>query len=414
MSKPSPRLVFGALSFFLLSLILYLSGHAARLAWEYERLVTYARGIIYPARGFPTPLVTMDEIPTSTMPSPLPSPTVTSIANSESIPPPFPTPTPTLPTQAFLPSPAWEKQDINNCGPATLAMALRMYGWAGDQFDIAKVIKPERADRNVNPEEMAYYVNNHAGWLRAEFRVNGSIPLLKRLLAAGFPVIIEEVFTFPESYWPNDDHWAAHYLLLTGYDDLKSIFIGQDSYYGADQFIPYDKVKANWQPFNHVYFLVYRPEQEEALRAILGEDWDPDVNRQRALEQSQREAERTPENAFAWFNYGTNLVYFERYAEAARAYDRARQIGLPQRMTRYQFGPFIAYFHSGRLDDLMALTEYTLQRTPNSEEALLWRGWGFYRQGNLQEAIALWQRALKARPGYPDALYALEFVGARK
>lgn len=411
MPKPSPRLLFSALLFFLFSLALYLSGHAARLAWEYERLVTYARGIIYPARGFPTPLVTADEILASATPSPIPSSTVTSIANEEFLPSPSPTPTPILPPQVFLPSPAWEKQDINNCGPATLAMALRMYGWEGDQFDISKVIKPERADRNVNPEEMAYYVNNHAGWLRAEFRVNGSIPLLKRLLATEFPVIIEEVFTFPESYWPNDDHWAAHYLLLTGYDDPKGIFIGQDSYYGADQSIPYAKVEANWQPFNRVYFLIYRPEQEETLRSVLGDDWDPHINRQRALEQSQKETELYPENAFAWFNYGTNLVYFERYAEAARAYDRARQIGLPQRMTRYQFGPFIAYFHSGHIPDLLALTEYTLQRTPNSEEALLWRGWGLYRQGDLKGAITLWQRALKARAGYPDALYALQFVG---
>ncbi|MEJ5240918.1 MAG: C39 family peptidase [Anaerolineales bacterium] len=408
MSKPSPRLVLLALLFFLLSLGLYLSGHRDRLAWEYERLVTYGRGLIVPVKAFPTPLATVEELP---LPTPSPSPTPESISST---PAPSATPTatlPPLPPQVFLPAPAWEKQDINNCGPATLTMALRMYGWQGDQFDISKIIKPERADRNVNPEEMAYYVNNYAGWLRAEFRVNGNLQLLKRLLAAGFPVIIEEVFIFDETYWPNDDHWAAHYLLLTGYDDTSGTFIGQDSYRGADQVIAYADLDANWQPFNRLYFLVYRPEQEESLRAILGEDWDIDRNRQGALEQSRKETEESPQNAFAWFNYGTNLVYFERYAEAARAYDRARQIGLPQRMTRYQFGPFIAYFHSGRIPDLLALAEYTLQRTPNSEEALLWHGWGLYRQGDLKGAIADWRRALKARPDYPDAIYALQFVG---
>jgi hypothetical protein len=35
-----------------------------------------------------------------------------------------------------------------------------------------------------------------------------------------------------------------------------------------------------------------------------------------------------------------------RYEEAALAYDKAREIGLPLRMFRYQFGPFLAYFHS--------------------------------------------------------------------
>jgi hypothetical protein len=33
--------------------------------------------------------------------------------------------------------------------------------------------------------------------------------------AAGFPVMIEETFMMEESYWPNDDRWAGHYLLVT-------------------------------------------------------------------------------------------------------------------------------------------------------------------------------------------------------
>ena len=103
-------------------------------------------------------------------------------------------------------------------------------------------------------------------------------------------------------------------------------------------------------------------------------------------------------------------MYFERYAEATQAYDRARELGLPQRMLRYQFGPFFAYFHTGRIDDLMTLTEYALQRTPNAEEALLWRGWGLYRQGKTAEAIASFRRALEENPNYLDAQYALDFV----
>ncbi len=410
MAKPPRTLLLIAVLFFLTSLTLYLSEQWGRLSWEYERLITYARGLLVPVRPFPTPLMSVETAPP---PSVSPFPTATSKVETTA-PAPRPTSTPTpfpLPPQVFLPSPRWEKQDINNCGPATLAMGLRMYGWEGDQFEISQVIKPERPDRNVNPEEMVYYVNNYAGWLRAIFRVNGNILLIKRLLAAGFPVIIEEVFMFEEDFWPNDDHWAAHYLLITGYDDASGVFIGQDSYHGADRTVTYATLDTQWQPFNRVYLLIYRPEQEETLRRLLGEDWDEQSNRQRALEYSRQETERFPANPFAWFNYGTNLLYFERYAEAARAYDRARQIGLPQRMTRYQFGPFIAYFHANRIRDLLALADYTLQRTPNSEEALLWKGWGLYREGELKGAIEHWRRALKARPGYPDAIYALQFVG---
>jgi tetratricopeptide (TPR) repeat protein len=126
----------------------------------------------------------------------------------------------------------------------------------------------------------------------------------------------------------------------------------------------------------------------------------------RFLTESQAE----PENAYTWFNLGSNLVYFERYAEAASAYDTARNLGLPQRMLRYQFGPFFAYFHAALTNELLAVTDYALQRTPNAEEALLWHGWALYRLGRNAEALADWQKALENRPGYQDAQYAIDFV----
>ena len=91
-------------------------------------------------------------------------------------------------------APLWELQGANNCGPATLALYLRYYGWDGNQDIIAQVVKPVTEDRNVNPDELIYFVRTHAGWLNAEFRVGGDIQLLKQLLAAGFPVMIEESF----------------------------------------------------------------------------------------------------------------------------------------------------------------------------------------------------------------------------
>jgi tetratricopeptide (TPR) repeat protein len=377
-----------------------------RWLWRWERLRVYAQGILDPVEPPPTPLpqpaIAVTRHPTPAQTSHL------SLA-------PQPTPTSTstplvLPDAVTLPAPRWERQDINNCGPAALAMYLRYYGWEGDQFDIAGLVKPKRADRNVNVDELAYYVRTRAGWLNIEYRVGGDLTLLKRLLAAGFPVLIEESFYFETPFYPNDDLWAAHYNLLTGYDDATETFISQNSFYGANLQVSYANLQKNWQTFNYLYILVFRPDQTQTIRELLGEDWDIEVNRQKALELAQNESQSDPQNAFAWFNLGTNLVYFERYPEAALAYDQARQIGLPQRMYRYQFGPFLAYFHTGRIDDLMAIVEYALKRTPNSEEALLWRGWAHYRQGKFQEAVADFRAALEQNPTYLDAQYALNFV----
>jgi tetratricopeptide (TPR) repeat protein len=401
------KFLIGLAGLAVLALLVYQIPYVkTRLDWRIEIAKTYLRGMVQPAGPVPTarPVTLEPPHPTLTatrLPSPEAPPILMPTATS--------TPAP-LPASVSLESPTYELQSINNCGPATLAMALRYFGWAGNQSDISEIIKPIPEDRNVNPEEMAYWVRNFAGWLRAEYRVNGNLTLLKRLLAAGFPVIIEEVFTFDDPFWPNDDLWAAHYLLLTGYDDPSRTFTVQDSFHGANLTIGYEKLDANWEPFNRVYMLAYLPEQESRLKDILGADWDPDGNRLNALAASEAATGSHPENAFAWFNLGTNLVALERYTEAAQAYDSARQIGLPQRMLRYQFGPFLAYFHAFRTEDLLTLADYALQRTPNSEEALLWKGWGLYRQGDANGAIQFWQKALEERPGYPDAQYALDFV----
>ncbi len=382
-----------------------------RVDWRLDLARTYLRGVFNPAGPLPTP----EDRPTQAA-SPTPPPTATPLPELPTATPiptatPVPTPTP-IPGAVALNPPAWELQGPNNCGPASLSMYLRYYGWEGDQQTITAVVKPLEEDRNVNPEEMVYFVRTHAGWLNAEFRVGGDLDLLRKLLAAGFPVLIEESFLFIQPYWPNDDLWAAHYLLLTGYDDTAGVFIGQDSFHGADQRVPYAMLDEYWQIFNRVYLLVYLPGQQAALQSILGDNWDVDANRQHALEVAQEETQAEPDNAFAWFNLGSNLVYFENYGQAATAYDTARTLGLPQRMLRYQFGPFFAYFHAHLNADLLALTEYALERTPNSEEALLWHGWALYRDGETAKAIEDWRAALEANPTYVDAQYALDFVGA--
>jgi hypothetical protein len=385
-----------------------------KLNWRMDIALTYLRGVIHPVRPFPTPAegIIQPTLAFTTTPTALPTaipgqPTATLVPSAT----PQPSPTP-IPGKVDLPAPAWEQQGPNNCGPATLALYLRYYGWGGNQDTIAQVVKPLEEDRNVNPEELVYFVRTHAGWLGAEFRVGGDLQLLKQLIAAGFPVMIEESFFFDTPYWPNDDLWAAHYMLVTGYDDTAQTFTGQDSFHGPDQHIDYATLDSYWQIFNRVYLLVYPSAQENVLKSILRDNWDPDLNRQHALEIAQVETAAQPENAYTWFNLGSNLVYFERYGEAATAYDKARELGLYQRMLRYQFGPFFAYFNDGETTELLTVTEYALERTPNSEEALLWHGWALYRQGKKNEAIADWQKALEYHPAYQDAQYALNFVAA--
>ncbi|PWB70232.1 MAG: hypothetical protein C3F07_17450 [Anaerolineales bacterium] len=409
MSKRNIVLAFGGL-LVLAALLYQIPAINSRVAWRLEVARTYARNILNPVGNVPTAI---PNTPEPTLPA---SPTVPPTATPEILPTTIP-PTPTLappPPQAALASPPYEKQTPNNCGPAALSMMLHMFGWNGSQKDISDVIKPVTGDRNVNPEEMAYWVRNYAGWLRIEYRVGGDLATLKRLIAAGYPVIVEGTTSLnpDDTGWPDDDLWAAHYLLLTAYDDSSQTFTAQDTYRGPDKAIPYEQLESEWKPFNYLYLVVYLPDQEERIKELLASNWDPDLNRQMALDNAQAATVNDPSDSFAWFNLGSNLVYFERYEEANAAYDKARELGLPQRMFRYQFGPFLANFHAHRTEDLLALTNYALQRTDMSEEAWLWHGWALYRNGDTNGAVENWRRALSIHPGYEDALYALSFVGA--
>lgn len=411
MSKKVRMIALALAGFLLLSVLVYqIPNVKSAVDWRTEKFGLYVKNVLNPPGPMPTALPTTTPFPTeegtpthTTTPEPALTPTSPAAPTAASAP---------LPAQVTLDPPAWEQQTPNNCGPATLSMALRMYGWTGTQAEIADQIKPVLQDRNVNPEELAWYVRNNAGWLNIEYRVAGDLPLLKRLLAARYPVIVESVTSLDpnDALGPNDDLWAAHYLLLTGYDDAAQTFTVQDSYHGANLTVAYSQLETDWKAFNNLYIVFYLPQEQAELQSILGADWDADANRQRALELAQAETQAAPQDTFAWFNLGSNLVYFERYNDAANAYDKSREIGLPLRMFRYQFGPFIAYFQSNRNDDLLALTDYARGVTEMSEETWLWYGWALYRKDDFKGARAAWNKALEIRPGYVDAQYALNFL----
>jgi tetratricopeptide (TPR) repeat protein len=409
MSTRVKKILIGLAGFILLAVLMYQIPYVnSALSWRIEKFAIYARNVVDPVGPVPTALPVTSQPATPTLAS-----TATTVVELTPSITPTATPLP-LPAQASIVSPPYERQTPNNCGPAQLSMALHLYGWEGSQADIASFIKPVTGDRNVNPEELRYYVRTQAGWLNLEYRVAGSIELLKRLLAANYPVIVESVTSLDpnDALGPNDDLWAAHYLLLTGYDDATQEFTIQDSYHGADRKISYSQLEQEWRPFNNLYMVIYFPEFEQEMKTLLASDWDPGLNRQNALTASEAAVADDSADAFAWFNYGSNLVYFDRYEEAALAYDKAREIGLPLRMFRYQFGPFLAYFHSGRNDDLLVLTDYARGVTDMSEEAWLWYGYGLYRKGDYDGARKAWQKADSINPQFfeDQARGALQLV----
>ena len=391
-----------AIGILLLAALLYqVPAVHSRLAWRVDLARAAVRNVLDPPQALPAPeVVTIPQLGTLT-----PAPTVIG-------PTPTAQPSPTtLPASVQLASPSIEFQGPNNCGPATLSMYLRYYGWDGDQYSVSDEIKPVPQDRNVNVDELVYYAQNWAGWLSSMYRVGGDVEMLEAFIAEGIPVMIEKGEIIEVDYLFNDDHWAGHYALVTGYDAASQTFTYQDTFRGADQVMGYAELDAFWQQFNRAYILVFLPGEEETVRRILGEHWDVDANRQAALSTAQAATQDDPENAFAWFNLGQNQLYFEQYSQAAQSFDVARSIGLPQRMLRYQFGPFIAYFHTNQVETLLELVDYALRITDVSEEAMLWKGWAYYKKGDTAGAIEMFRLAHETNPKSNEAWLALNFMG---
>jgi hypothetical protein len=87
----------------------------------------------------PTPTVTPQ--PTHTL-TPEPTTEFTSTPTITPTPTLVPTPLPPLPPSAMIEGIEPELQGFNNCGPTNLAMALRFWGWEGDQKTTEAVLKP--------------------------------------------------------------------------------------------------------------------------------------------------------------------------------------------------------------------------------------------------------------------------------
>jgi hypothetical protein len=357
--------------------------------------------------------------PTKTVAQSTPFPTNSTPITPSILPQSLPTPTQTLtpiPKGILLTGVQHEYQTWNNCGPTTLAMALSYWQWEGNQRLVAEFTKPNPRDKNVSPYELATYVEQKTE-LQVTLRVGGELPLLKQFLAAGFPVIVEKGFEGPDF-----KGWMGHYVLVTGYSDSDQQFTFQDSYYGADQVMGYQDFESFWRAFNYTYLTVYPAERKEEIMTILGPQADVVVNFRDAAQKSTDEVNAFAgrDQFFAWFNRGDNLVSLQDFTGAASAYDQAFALypdipekERPWRMMWYQTGPYLAYYYTGRYQDVIELASKTLDAMsePVLEESYYWRAMASIASGNNEGAIKDLLSALKYHPGFEPALSQLQQLG---
>jgi hypothetical protein len=210
-------------------------------------------------------------------------------------------------------------QSLNNCGPASVVMALSTFGIAADQEVARLALRGPDIRRGMGPAPVDPWVTELYG-LRSVSRLNGTIDLVKGLVAQGFAPMVTQ--------WMQDPSISriAHWRTVRGYDDAAKTFYVNDPMLGANVALSYDWFNANWQPFSYRWMVLYEPKDEGRLQQIVGLDWAEGSMRDRFYERARADA-YTQNTSPAWLAYGEAAYQDGWFAEAVAAFDRGMQLG---------------------------------------------------------------------------------------
>jgi hypothetical protein len=352
----------------------------------------------------------------------------TATATSTPLSPDAPTPAPTstlapLPPSASIENVPYIDQHYgyNNCAPANLTMALKFWGWGGTREDVSAAVKPFPKDKNVMPYELVDFVNEGTR-MRALVRMGGTNEVLKRLVAGGFPPIVERGVYLRDL--SGKVSWMGHYQVVYGYDDAQNQFQVKDSFEeGGDHFTEtYEEMAQGWRSFTNTFIVVYPPERESEVMALLGPYSDENYAYRIAEQTSKEEAASLTkqDQFFAMYNLGSVLVKLQDYNGAADAYDLAfsQYASLsgdkrPWRIVWYQTGPYFAYFNTNRFQDVISLADKTIKSAsePYLEESFYWRARAKAQIGDTQGAIDDLTTSLKYHPNFGPSVLLLQQLG---
>jgi tetratricopeptide (TPR) repeat protein len=292
-------------------------------------------------------------------------------------------------------------QTWNNCGPATITMNTSYYGRPETQVEAAQFLKPNKDDKNVNPQELAAYARTLG--LEAIVQPGGSLEQLRTFLSNDIPILAE-------TWLVHEGDGLGHYRLVTGYDDGTRELTTFDSLSGPNYKVSYGQFDADWRVFNRTYLVVFPAEQADIVSAIIGPEMNETVVYERLAAEAQAELEANPNDPIAYFNLGDALTQLERYSEAAAAFDEARRLGLHWRRLWYQFSPLEAYYAVERYQDVIDLAQATIKNAGGLEEAYYYQGLALHATNQAGAAAEAFQAALAYNPNFAPAQDALNQV----
>src|SRR5205823_6246712 len=186
-------------------------------------------------------------------------------------------------------------QSLNNCGPASVVMALSTFGVDVSQESARVPLRGTNILSGMGPQKVDGWVNANFG-LRSVWRNNGTNDLVRRLVANGFAPMVTQ--------WMQDPSISriAHWRVVRGYDDAVSTFYVNDPMLG------------NMVPLSYQWFQ---------------NNWNDAHMRKNFYERTKADA-YAQETSAAWLAYGEAAYGYGLFSEAVSAFERGMALGSVQ------------------------------------------------------------------------------------
>lgn len=297
-------------------------------------------------------------------------------------------------------------QSFNNCGPASLSMALRFYGINETQQVLGQSLRPyqiasgDNDDKSVTLEELAEKSKEY-GFVPYH-RPNGNIEKIKLFITYDMPIIART--------WTKVNEDIGHYRVIKGYDETTGEIIQDDSLQNKNLRFSYADFNAIWNKFNYEYLVLVPQDRIEIAEAILDEDADEKAAWQNAVENAENELRIDPNNVQHRFNLSVALYNTGEYERSTREFEQVENL-LPFRTLWYQIEPIQAYFELGNYDRVFQITDRVLNNYNRAfSELYLIRGEIYKRQGNLEAARQEFEKAVFYNQNLKSAREALNSI----
>lgn len=294
-------------------------------------------------------------------------------------------------------------QTFNNCGPASLSMALSLYDINVSQTDLGNELRPyqnaagNNDDKSVTLEELAEKAKDYD--LVPYHRPNGDINKIKAFIAQGIPVITRTLLTV------GDD--IGHYRVVTGYNDDGGYIVQNDSLQGKDLHYSYDNFLGLWKPYGYEYLILVPKDKTEVVKAILNDEVDTKTAWENAVVRLQSEILKDPNDIQLKFALSVAYYHIGEYERSIEQFE-AVEGKLPFRTLWYQIEPLLAYQELKSYDELLPRIQTILDRQNRAfSELYQIRGEVYLDQGRVEDARREFDTALVYKHNFKPAQDAL-------